>query len=148
MCHMQASLDFLWAINTIPVSLSLFLGVCLFVCLFLIESAFYFFKWRLFPSGILTLHLHFLCVLQEILTGWEWLHPRNAALSLVINPIGVRNNRRHHSATQGCVWERTRCYFYARTLQPTKQPNCSSLFRLRLPSNKLLHVQPKWERPL
>lgn len=36
---------------------------------------------------------------------------------------------------------------YARTLQPTKQPNCSSLFRLRLLKQNC-HVQPKWERPL
>lgn len=80
MCHMQASLDSFYELSTqfsLPVTIP---GCSLFV---LIESAFYFFKWRIFPSGILTLHLHFLCVLQEILTGWGMTSPRMLAQALL-----------------------------------------------------------------
>ena len=80
MCHMQASLDFFYELSTqfsLPVTIP---GCSLFV---LIESAFYFFKWRIFPSGILTLHLHFLCVLQEILTGWGMTSPKMLAQALL-----------------------------------------------------------------
>lgn len=91
---------FLWAVNTIqsPCHYSWVFFVC-----FLIESAFYFFKWRIFPSGILTLHLHFLCVLQEILTGWGMTSPRMLAQALLSTKQTRGTTRASSSNSRMCL---------------------------------------------
>ncbi|KAB0376500.1 hypothetical protein FD755_010944 [Muntiacus reevesi] len=70
--------------------------------------------------------------------NFDWVgndFTQNAGTGLVINQADVRNNTSIIKQLKD-VFERDWYSPYARTLQPTKQPNCSSLFRLRLPSNK------------
>ena len=70
--------------------------------------------------------------------NFDWVgnhFTQNAGTGLVINQADVRNNTSIIKQLKD-VFERDWYSPYARALQPTKQPNCSSLFRLRLPSNK------------
>uniref|UniRef100_A0A8C0JGA4 Phospholipase D family member 5 n=1 Tax=Canis lupus dingo TaxID=286419 RepID=A0A8C0JGA4_CANLU len=70
--------------------------------------------------------------------NFDWVgndFTQNAGTGLVINQADVRNNRSIIKQLKD-VFERDWYSPYARTLQPTKQPNCSSLFRLKPPNNK------------
>uniref|UniRef100_A0A2K6UBU6 Phospholipase D family member 5 n=3 Tax=Saimiri boliviensis TaxID=27679 RepID=A0A2K6UBU6_SAIBB len=70
--------------------------------------------------------------------NFDWVgndFTQNAGTGLVINQADVRNNRSIIKQLKG-VFERDWYSPYAKTLQPTKQPNCSSLFKLKPPSNK------------
>ncbi|XP_032718809.1 inactive phospholipase D5 isoform X1 [Lontra canadensis] len=70
--------------------------------------------------------------------NFDWVgndFTQNAGTGLVINQADVRNNRSIIKQLKD-VFERDWYSPYARTLQPTKQPNCSGLSRLRPPTNK------------
>uniref|UniRef100_A0A8D0MHL7 Phospholipase D family member 5 n=1 Tax=Sus scrofa TaxID=9823 RepID=A0A8D0MHL7_PIG len=70
--------------------------------------------------------------------NFDWVgndFTQNAGTGLVINQADVRNNTSIIKQLKD-VFERDWYSPYARTLQPTKQPNCSGLFKLRPPSNK------------
>ncbi|XP_077617932.1 inactive phospholipase D5 isoform X3 [Crocuta crocuta] len=70
--------------------------------------------------------------------NFDWVgndFTQNAGTGLVINQADVRNNRSIIKQLKD-VFERDWYSPYARTLQPTKQPNCSSLFRLKPASSK------------
>ncbi|KAB1258982.1 Inactive phospholipase D5 [Camelus dromedarius] len=70
--------------------------------------------------------------------NFDWVgndFTQNAGTGLVINQADVRNSTSIIKQLKD-VFERDWYSPYARTLQPTKQPNCSSLFKLRPPSNK------------
>ncbi|XP_006157266.1 inactive phospholipase D5 [Tupaia chinensis] len=72
---------------------------------------------------------------------------QNAGTGLVINQADVRNNRSIIKQLKD-VFERDWYSPYAKTLQPTKQPNCSSLFTLRPPSNKAATYNVSTKEPL
>lgn len=77
----------------------------------------------------------FLCLFAG---NFDWVgndFTQNAGTGLVINQADVRNNRSIIKQLKD-VFERDWYSPYAKTLQPTKQPNCSSLFKLKPPSNK------------
>uniref|UniRef100_A0A2I2YMT4 Phospholipase D family member 5 n=1 Tax=Gorilla gorilla gorilla TaxID=9595 RepID=A0A2I2YMT4_GORGO len=70
--------------------------------------------------------------------NFDWVgndFTQNAGTGLVINQADVRNNRSIIKQLKD-VFERDWYSPYAKTLQPTKQPNCSSLFKLKPLSNK------------
>lgn len=70
--------------------------------------------------------------------NFDWVgndFTQNAGTGLVINQADVRNNRSIIKQLKD-VFERDWYSPYARTVQPTKQPNCSSLLRLKPPTNK------------
>lgn len=70
--------------------------------------------------------------------NFDWVgndFTQNAGTGLVINQADVRNNRSIIKQLKD-VFERDWYSPYARTLQPTKQPNCSGLSRLRASTNK------------
>ncbi|XP_070112163.1 inactive phospholipase D5 isoform X2 [Equus przewalskii] len=70
--------------------------------------------------------------------NFDWVgndFTQNAGTGLVINQADVRNNASIIKQLKD-VFERDWYSPYARTFQPTKQPDCSSLFKLRAPSNK------------
>lgn len=77
----------------------------------------------------------FLC----LFTGnFDWVgndFTQNAGTGLVINQADVRNNTSIIKQLKD-VFERDWYSPYARSLQPTKQPNCSSLSKLQPTSNK------------
>lgn len=70
--------------------------------------------------------------------NFDWVgndFTQNAGTGLVINQADVRNNTSIIKQLKD-VFERDWYSPYARTLQPTRQPNCSSLFTLKPPFHK------------
>ncbi|XDB58478.1 hypothetical protein AB1E18_011891 [Capra hircus] len=81
--------------------------------------------------------------------NFDWVgndFTQNAGTGLVINQADVRNNTSIIKQLKD-VFERDWYSPYARSLQPAKQPNCSSLFRLRLPSSKTATCSPSGKDP-
>uniref|UniRef100_A0A287D1U9 Phospholipase D family member 5 n=1 Tax=Ictidomys tridecemlineatus TaxID=43179 RepID=A0A287D1U9_ICTTR len=82
--------------------------------------------------------------------NFDWVgndFTQNAGTGLVINQADVRNNRSIIKQLKD-VFERDWYSPYAKTLQPTKQPNCSSLFKLSHPSNKTATHNTSGKEPL
>uniref|UniRef100_G1SWQ6 Phospholipase D family member 5 n=1 Tax=Oryctolagus cuniculus TaxID=9986 RepID=G1SWQ6_RABIT len=82
--------------------------------------------------------------------NFDWVgndFTQNAGTGLVINQADVRNNRSIIKQLKD-VFERDWYSPYAKTLQPTKQPNCSSLFKLKPPSNKTASYNTSGKEPL
>lgn len=130
-CHMEAFLEFfLMSCQHDSVSLSLFPGIFFFLNRICSVSH----QMETVPLWILGL-----CHLPLSFAGnFDWVgndFTQNAGTGLVINQADVRNNTSIIKQLKD-VFERDWYSPYARTLQPTKQPNCSGLFKLRPPSNK------------
>ncbi|KAB0399246.1 hypothetical protein E2I00_013911 [Balaenoptera physalus] len=81
--------------------------------------------------------------------NFDWVgndFTQNAGTGLVINQADVRNNTSIIKQLKD-VFERDWYSPYSRTLQPTKQPNCSSLFKLRPSSNKTVTYNASGKDP-
>ena len=81
--------------------------------------------------------------------NFDWVgndFTQNAGTGLVINQADVRNNTSIIKQLKD-VFERDWYSPYSRTLQPTKQANCSSLFKLRPSSNKTVTYNASGKDP-
>ena len=91
-------------------------------------------------------HHYFLCLFAG---NFDWVgndFTQNAGTGLVINQADVTNNTSIIKQLKD-VFERDWYSPYARSLQPTKQPNCSSLFKLSPASDKTVTYNASGKEP-
>ncbi|OBS72105.1 hypothetical protein A6R68_13316 [Neotoma lepida] len=82
--------------------------------------------------------------------NFDWVgndFTQNAGTGLVINQADVRDNRSIIKQLKD-VFERDWYSPYAKSLQPTKQPNCSNLSKLKSPSNQPATYNATGREPL
>lgn len=111
--------------------------------LFLTEAAAYFTIWGIVPVGA---HHYFLCLFAG---NFDWVgndFTQNAGTGLVINQADVTNDTSIIKQLKD-VFERDWYSPYARSLQPTKQPNCSGLFRFNPASDKTVTYNASGKDP-
>lgn len=82
--------------------------------------------------------------------NFDWVgndFTQNAGTGLVINQADVKDNRSIIKQLKD-VFERDWYSPYAKSIQPTKQPNCSNLSKLKPPSNQPATYNATGKEPL